>query len=132
MIILDASVLIAHFDAGDEHHEQAVQLLAQAEDPELGASVITLAEVMVSPARKGRLEEAQGAVDRLGIRAIAPDLESPQRLADLRASTRMKMPDCCVLDAARQNDGSVATLDRSLARTVIQMGLEYLPERENP
>lgn len=128
MIVLDASVLIALLDVSDEHHEQAVRLLAHAEDPELGASVITLAELMVSPARNGRLEEARAAIDRLGIRAITPSLESPQRLADLRAKTRLKMRDCCVLDAAEQSNGSVATFDQSLAKTARELGLAYFPD----
>lgn len=44
MIVLDASVLIAHFDSTDAHHDRAGELLLLAADQDqtLGASPITL------------------------------------------------------------------------------------------
>ena len=59
MIVLDAIVLIAHFESTDAHHERATRLLLDAADESLGASLLTLAEVLVGPARVGKLDEAQ-------------------------------------------------------------------------
>lgn len=123
LIVLDASVLIAHLDGSDAHHEAAVSLLSSTGSQWLGASVITLAEVMVAPARVGRLDEAHEAIQRLGVREVTPAAGSAQRLAQLRASSGLKMPECCVLDAAEQVGARVATFDRSLARVAQEMGL---------
>lgn len=123
MIILDASVLIAHLDATDVHHDEARTLLTDAGAEELGASVITLAEVMVAPARSGRLQNAQDVIDRLGIIEISPSSHAAQRLAELRATTGLKMPDCCVLAAAEQAGGRVATFDRALGRAAQELDL---------
>ncbi len=56
MIVLDASVLIAHFDADDAHHRRATGLLVSLVDEEFGASPISLAEVLVGPVRAGQLD----------------------------------------------------------------------------
>jgi predicted nucleic acid-binding protein len=45
------------------------------------------------------------------------------RLAMLRAGTGLKMPDCCVLLAAEQAHGSLATLDDRLATAATERGL---------
>lgn len=67
MIVLDAGVLIAHFDATDTHHNRAGELLRLAADQDqpLGASPITLAGVLVGPASAGRMEQATSALDQL-------------------------------------------------------------------
>ncbi|EUA52247.1 pilT domain protein [Mycobacterium xenopi 4042] len=49
MIILDASVLIGHFESADAHHAEATGLLAAHAAESFAASVITLAEVYVGP-----------------------------------------------------------------------------------
>ncbi|MBA3745649.1 MAG: PIN domain-containing protein [Sporichthya sp.] len=68
MIVLDAGVLIAYLDADDAHHAVAQVLLAEAIDDECGANPLTLAEVLVVPARLGRLEAAQLVLDELEVR----------------------------------------------------------------
>lgn len=65
VIVVDASVLIAHFDAGDAHHERAETLLLAVADEPLAASPLTLAEVLVGPARAGRLDAATAALRQL-------------------------------------------------------------------
>ena len=62
MIVVDASVLIAHFEATDAHHTRATTLLLDATSDELVASPLSLAEVLVGPARAGRLDEAVAAL----------------------------------------------------------------------
>lgn len=67
MIVVDASVLIAHLDRKDSHHERAVQLLSKLVDWPLAASPITVAEVLVQPARVSRLPEARAALRSLDV-----------------------------------------------------------------
>ena len=125
MIVLDASVLIAHFDATDSHHDRAGELLLLAVDQEqpLGASPITLAEVLVGPARIGRMDQATAALDQLRVRPVALPQDTPLRLATLRAATSLPMPDCCVLLAADQAGDAVATFDDRLADVAKSHGL---------
>lgn len=122
MIVLNASVLIAHLDAADAHHERASALLADSADEPLGASPLTLAEVLVAPARAGQLDRATAALSQLGVTAIELDEEAPARLAVLRAGTGLKLPDCCVLLAAEQTHAAVAAFDERLAATASERG----------
>ena len=124
MIVVDASVLIAHLDDRDALHVQAVDaLLAVAERP-LGCSPISLAEVLVGPAGAGRLDDARAAVAMLGVAEIPLPEDAAARLATLRARTRLKLPDCCVLLAAQAaNAARVLTFDDRLARAATELGL---------
>lgn len=126
MIVLDASVLIAHLDATDAHHERARALLEGSGGEALGASVITLAETFVSPARAGRLEEAESAVRQMGVQELAIGTAAG-RLATLRAGTRLKMPDCCVLLAALEYQATLASFDSSLLAAAGELGLKTSP-----
>lgn len=116
MIVLDASVLIAHLDAGDAHHERARERLLDAAGQPFAASPITLAEVLVGPIRAGRLREARGALDTLGVTELPLPANAAERLALLRAETQLKLPDCCVLLAAHEAECPVLTFDERLAR----------------
>jgi predicted nucleic acid-binding protein len=123
LIVLDASVLIAHFDAGDPHHEKARRLLKKYNGEQLGASAITLAETLVSPARAGRLVDAEAALDRLGVVELVLDEGSPGLLAAMRTESGMKLPDCCVLLAARDHDAAVASFDKRLLAAAKKLNL---------
>lgn len=127
MIIVDAGVLIAHLDASDAHHDLAENLLLGAIHEPLGASPLTLAETLVGPARAGQLERAATALRLLGVRAVGLDDDAPGRLALLQAETGLKLPDCCVLLAAEQSRGTVATFDTRLAAAVRHRGLPVQP-----
>jgi predicted nucleic acid-binding protein len=123
VIVLDASVLIAHLEAGDVHHDRATEMLIDAIDEPLGVSPLTLAEVFVGPARSGLLDLAQIAIRELEIATIALSDDAPTRLAAMRASTRLRLPDCCVLLAAETAQAHVATFDDRLASSAVHLGL---------
>ncbi|HXV05695.1 MAG TPA: type II toxin-antitoxin system VapC family toxin [Solirubrobacterales bacterium] len=124
MIVLDASVLIAHLDGGDRHHTEARNLLETSSGEPLGASMITLAETLVSPARADRLPDAEAALRRLGVRELALGDDAPARLAQLRVDTGLKMPDCCVLLAAQEHSAAVASFDAGLLAAACNLGLK--------
>jgi predicted nucleic acid-binding protein len=126
VIILDASVLIAHLDDRDAHHDKARKLLSTHSVDPLGASEITLAETLVAPTRAGRLADADAALRKLGIARLQLGENAPQRLATLRAETNLKMPDCCVLLAAQEYIGAVASFDSELCKAAEKLGLEAL------
>jgi predicted nucleic acid-binding protein len=127
VIIVDASVLIAHLDENDALHDRAAEtLLATAEQP-LGCCPITLAEVLVGPARAGRLVDARGAITDLGVAEIPLGDNAAARLAALRAETALKMPDCCMLLAAEDAQAdAVLTFDDRLARVAEQRRLRVI------
>jgi predicted nucleic acid-binding protein len=130
VIVLDASVLIGHLDARDPHHSRARAMLEASGSEPLGASPISLAETLVAPARSGRLEVAREALGKLGVAELALGVDAPVELAELRASTSRKLPDCCVLLAARRCDGTVATFDSALAKAALAIGLAVVESGE--
>jgi predicted nucleic acid-binding protein len=123
VIVLDATVLIAHLDAGDAHHDAAeARLLELAHEP-FGASSITLAELLVGPARAGRLADAHAALLTLGVSELRLPVDAAERLAALRVATELKLPDCCVLLAAEEVGARVVSFDARLAREAAERGL---------
>lgn len=126
MIVLDASVLIAHLDGSDRHHAKARSLLEATGSEPLGASPITLAETLVSPARAGRLQDAEAALRQLGVQELSLGEGAPGRLAEMRAEVGLKMPDCCVLLAAQDHEGIVASFDADLLAAARKLGLKAL------
>ena len=112
--MLDASVLIAYLDSQDAHHTRAETLLAQEIDEDFTASSLTVAEVLVMPAREGRLDAAREALADLEVRELPFPADSAVRLAQLRVSTSLKMPDCCVLLSAEDTQARIASFDDRL------------------
>jgi predicted nucleic acid-binding protein len=123
VIVLDATVLIAHLDAHDPHHESAVKLLRAHSMELLGASQISLAETLVAPARADRLDEAQEALEQIAVRELAFGHAASPRLAGLRVETGLKLPDCCVLLAAQDHYGGIASFDLDLCRHARDLGI---------
>lgn len=126
MIVLDASVLIAHLESADSHHERATQLLLDSAEQPLGASPLTLAEVLVGPARADKLGLAEATLRELEVTTIPLAQDALARLARMRALTRLRLPDCCVLLAAESVGGAVATFDDRLASSAVEIGLAVL------
>lgn len=127
MIVLDASVLIAYLDSDDSHHAAAETLLMEAVDEDIAANPLTLAEVLVAPARQGRLDLAQTALRALEVSELPFPPDTSVRLAQLRASTGLKMPDCCVLLAAEQATATIASFDDRLRQAATDRNLFILP-----
>jgi len=122
--VLDASVLIAFFNADDAHHTAALRILDDAADDELVLSSISLAEVLVGPARSGDEESTLQALARLEVDEEPLPTDAAVQLARLRARTALKLPDCCVLLAAQTAAAqAVATFDVRLAQAARDRGL---------
>lgn len=129
VIVLDASVLIAFLDSDDAHHERAQTLFLTHAEEELAASVLTLGEVLVGPVRAGRAQQVLEAIRDLELRTV-PLSNEPLGLAQLRARTGLRMPDCCVLLAARATGGAVASFDTALADAATRESLPVVrPDR---
>lgn len=124
MTVLDASVLIAHLDQDDVHRARAAELIAGLDVGPVPVSVVTLAEVLVGPTRAGVADLVAGALRDLGIRDVPLGPDAAGRLAAMRVSTRLKLPDCCVLLAAEDVGAhEIATFDDRLASAARERGL---------
>lgn len=123
MIVLDASVLIAHFEPADANHERATELLLAHQAEEFAASVISLAEIYVGAARANRMADVENAIARLRVVAVELSAAAARRLAEIRATTNLKLPDCCVIYAAEQQRATVATFDVMLADQARRLNL---------
>jgi predicted nucleic acid-binding protein len=123
-LVLDASAVIAHLDRRDSHHEAVKRLLLESVGHELMASPLTLAEVLVGPARAGQLDRALHALRTLSVQPVALADDAPVRLATLRAQTGLKLPDCCVLLAATSAAADVVTFDDRLAAAGRSLGFD--------
>lgn len=122
MIVLDASVIIAYLDAKNAHHERAEAMLAREIDDEFAVNSLTLAEVLVVPARGHRLDAARAALHDLEVHELPFPADAALKLAQLRASTGLKMPDCCVLLAAEDVDSRIASFDERLNQAATERG----------
>jgi predicted nucleic acid-binding protein len=111
VIVLDASVLIAFLDAADAHHERAVTLLSQEIDDDFAVNLLTLAEILVAPTRAGRCDLVLRALGDLGVETLQFPADAAVTLAELRAQTLLKMPDCCVLLSALDRRARLASFD---------------------
>lgn len=125
--VLDADVLIAHLDSKDVQHDRARAILTAfvQRGTNLRAGSVTLAEVMVGPAGSDRLAEVKEAISTLKVDEVPMAIGSAPRLAELRAETGCKLPDCCLLLAAEQAGATcVATFDERLRTGAAAIGLE--------
>jgi predicted nucleic acid-binding protein len=60
---------------------------------------------------------------QLAIRSLELPADAADRLGELRATTGLKMPDCCVLYAAVRHNAAIATFDDALAKRAKNIGL---------
>lgn len=127
LILLDASVLIGYLDATDAHHEAAQALLIRSVDETLIVNPLTLAEVLVVPARDNRLPEVLGLLRDLDVQDKPFPADTAVRLAHLRADTGLTMPDCCVLLTAEDARARIASFDNRLAEAARRRGLAVVP-----
>lgn len=126
MIVLDASVLIAFLDADDAHHPSAERLLRDAVDDGLAASSLTIAEVLVTPTRVGRVVQTLKVLTALGVEDVPLPRDAAGRLAACRVDTGLRMPDCCVLVTAETAGASMASFDGRLVREARRRGLRVV------
>jgi predicted nucleic acid-binding protein len=119
-VALDADVVIAFLDAGDEQHERAVDLLRPllggGTEIAIGASVY--AEVMVRPLASGSGGRVDEFVDAIGATVLAIDRELARRAAGLRARHRtLRLADALSLATAITAGAELLTSSASRCST---------------
>ena len=131
MIVLDASVMIAILDGADSHFKASQRLFVDHATERLGAHRMTIAETLVRPAIAGRARAAAAALAMLGIGQL-DEPDDPVGLAELRASTGLRLPDAVILNAAIRERARLATFDERLARAAVELGVTVVAVESNP
>ncbi|MGH9104046.1 MAG: type II toxin-antitoxin system VapC family toxin [Acidimicrobiales bacterium] len=116
MITLDASIVIAHLYPHDPHHQAATEHLHGSAGEGFVIHSLNLAEVLVGGVRAGRGREMLTDLEAIGINVADRQAGEALRLANLRASSGLKLPDCCALDTALSTASALATFDDALAK----------------
>ncbi|HVD39013.1 MAG TPA: type II toxin-antitoxin system VapC family toxin [Solirubrobacterales bacterium] len=132
MIVFDANVLIAHLNDSDRHHIRAQSLLEANNGESWGASSVTLAEVLVYPVHAGRLAEAEATLVGLDVQEVPLGSGASGRLAEMRVEVGLKMPDCCALLAAQNNEAALATFDARLISAAEKLGIAVVSGAPEP
>ena len=135
MIVLEASLLIAHLWPSDRHHAEASDFLRRVAGDRMLTHPLTMAEVLIGGVRIGRGAEMRQDLADIGVELADRDADEPLRLAEIRVSTRLKLPDCCVLDVALVSLAkapagetvTLATFDGELAKAGIHRGVRVAP-----
>jgi predicted nucleic acid-binding protein len=118
-VALDADVLIAFLDPGDDQHSRAVgelrPRLTAGDELLVGATVY--AEAIVRPLQQGTDATVDAFLDEAGIAVVPIDRAVARRAADLRARhPTLRLPDAMSLAVAIEANASLLTLDKKLQR----------------
>jgi len=127
VIVLDAGPVIAVLESRDPHHADATRLLTDNVGEVLRIHSLNLAEVLVGGVKRRRGQEMLFDIESLGIGVATQHEGGPLRLAALRASTGLKLPDCCALDLAISHGAGLATFDETLMAAARAAGVRVLP-----
>lgn len=118
-VALDADIVIAFLDPGDDQHSAAVAelrpRLAAGDDLLVAATVY--AESIVRPLQQGTDATVDEFFDSAGISIVAIDRAIARRAAALRADHQsLRLPDAMSLATAMVTDSALLTLDQKLQR----------------
>ena len=129
VVVFDADVLIAHLNADDSQHQAAVKRVAQAlenRDRRL-LSAVNYTEVLVGPFARGHdsAARAKTALRMLGIEPIPVDEKLAARAAQVRARTKLKLPDAyavaTALDTRADAEVRLESLDKQVTRVFAEL-----------
>ncbi len=118
-VALDADIVIAFLDPGDDQHARAVAELRPrlAAGDELLAAATVYAESIVRPLQQGTDAIVDEFFDAAGISIVPIDRAVGRRAAVLRAAHQsLRLPDAMSLATAIVTDSALLTLDKKLRR----------------
>lgn len=117
-VVLDAGVVIGALDDADAHHAAAIRSIGARSDDDLRLPSSAYAEVLVVPARTGRLDEVKSDLASLSLGVDPIDASAAEEAARLRARhPSLRLPDALVLAYAETVDADeLLTTDARWAR----------------
>jgi predicted nucleic acid-binding protein len=118
LIVLDASVVIAHLDPDDDLHRHARAAFEEHSADDLRLPASAYSEALVIPARHGALDAARQRIAALALTIVPVDAPLAERAASIRATHQaVRLPDALVLACGDVLDAqSVLTADQRLRR----------------
>jgi predicted nucleic acid-binding protein len=126
VLTLDANVIIAITNADDACHDLAREVVDSYEWEEFITTTLTLAEVLVRPARVEQFDERRDVVEGLGVGLIGVDGPAVRPMAELCAEHRLSTPDAAVLAVAMSVSDALVTFDKRLARAARKLGFPVI------
>jgi predicted nucleic acid-binding protein len=118
-VVLDADIVIAFLDPGDDQHAVAIAELRPrlAAGDELLIAAAVYAETMVRPLQQGTDATVEEFFDAVGISIVPIDRSIARRAAILRGEPHsLRLPDAMSLAAAIVTESTLLTLDKKLRR----------------
>jgi len=118
-VALDADIVIAFLDPGDDQHANAVTALRRrfAAGDELLVAASVYAETIVRPLQAGTDATVDQFFDAAGISIVPIDRAIARRAAALRAEHEpLRLPDAMSLATAIATGSALLTLDKKLRR----------------
>lgn len=126
MLVADANVVIAASNPAHVHHAEAIAIVLDRGRDGIVLHSLTMAEVLVGPARAGAQAVARQLLEAAGFCLSPAGDPAPEDLALVRATTALKTPDACVLATAEHLGADLATFDARLARESRAHGVTVL------
>jgi predicted nucleic acid-binding protein len=118
-VVLDADIVIAFLDPGDDQHAVAIAELRPrlAAGDELLIAATDYAETMVRPLQQETDATVEEFFDAVGISIVPIDRSIARRAAILRGEHHsLRLPDAMSLAAAIVTESTLLTLDKKLRR----------------
>lgn len=118
-VALDADIVIAFLDPGDDQHAAAIAALRPrfAAGDELLVAATVYAETIVRPLQQETDATVDQFLDSAGITVVPIDRAIARRAATLRAEhPSLRLPDAMSLATAIVTDSTLLTLDKKLAQ----------------
>jgi predicted nucleic acid-binding protein len=123
-VALDADIVIAFLDPGDDQHAAAVAELRPrlAAGGELLVAATVYAETIIRPLQQGTDATVDQFLDSASIAVIPIDRAIARRAAALRAEHEsLRLPDAMSLATAIMTDSTLLTLDKKLRKIALQV-----------
>jgi predicted nucleic acid-binding protein len=123
-VTLDADIVIAFLDPGDDQHAAAVAelrpRLAAGDELLVGATVY--AETIIRPLQQGTDATVDQFLDSVNIAVIPIDRAIARRAAALRAEyPSLRLPDAMSLATAMMTESTLLTLDKKLRKIMLRV-----------
>jgi hypothetical protein len=88
----------------------------------LAVNLLTLAEIWVAPTRTGQRDTVLRILTDLAVETLQLPDGAAETLSPQRAETVLKMPDCCVLLSALDQQARLASFDDRLIKAALARG----------
>jgi predicted nucleic acid-binding protein len=114
-VILDSDALLAAMNFEDVHHKSIIKRLLENEEP-LYISVVTYSEALVYPFEKDNYPAMSAGIRNLVSEVFDVTISIATKAAEMRAKTRIKLPDALIAATAIEKDLTLLTFDEKLAK----------------